>query len=89
MNNSHMLLAMQEMLFYTVIAVCIVTIPTLIVGLLISIFQAGTQINEMTLTFIPKLIVMFGLLFLISPWLMNQLVIITKHYLLHLPTYIR
>lgn len=89
MNNSHMLLAMQEMLFYTVIAVCIVTIPTLIVGLLISIFQAGTQINEMTLTFIPKLIVMFGLLFLISPWLMNKLVIITKHYLLHLPTYIR
>jgi flagellar biosynthetic protein FliQ len=84
-----MLLAMQEMLFYTVIAVCIVTIPTLIVGLVISIFQAGTQINEMTLTFIPKLIVMFGLLFLISPWLMNKLVFITKHYLQHLPTYIR
>ncbi|MFZ2315447.1 MAG: flagellar biosynthetic protein FliQ [Gammaproteobacteria bacterium] len=89
MNNSHMLLAMQEMLFYTVIAVCIITVPTLIVGLVISIFQAGTQINEMTLTFIPKLIVMFGLLFLISPWLMNKLVLITKHYLQHLPTYIR
>lgn len=84
-----MLIAMQQMLFYTIMAVCIVTIPTLLVGLLISIFQAGTQINEMTLTFVPKLMVMFGLLFLISPWLMNKLVLITKFYLLHLPTYIR
>lgn len=89
MSNIHMLIAMQQMLFYTMIAVCMITLPTLIVGLTISIFQAATQINEMTMTFIPKLIVMFTLLFLFSPWLMNKLVIITQELMTNLPNYIR
>lgn len=89
MSNIHMLIAMQQMLFYTMVAVCMITLPTLIVGLTISIFQAATQINEMTMTFIPKLIVMFTLLFLFSPWLMNKLVIITQDLMTNLPNYIR
>lgn len=89
MSNIHMLIAMQQMLFYTMVAVCMITLPTLIVGLTISIFQAATQINEMTMTFIPKLIVMFTLLFLFSPWLMNKLVIITQELMTNLPNYIR
>lgn len=89
MTDIHMITAMQEMLFYTMIAVCIVTIPTLIVGLLVSIIQAATQINEMTMTFIPKMIVMFTVLFMLSPWLMNQLVLIMQKFLYNLPTYIR
>lgn len=89
MTDFHMLIAMQEMLYYTVIAVCIVTVPTLLVGLLVSIFQAATQINEMTMTFIPKMIVMFTVLYLMCPWLLSQLVLITQRYLTHLPTYIR
>lgn len=44
---------------------------TLTVGLLISIFQAATQINEMTLSFIPKLLAMFGVLALLGPWLIG------------------
>ncbi|MFP3710789.1 flagellar biosynthetic protein FliQ, partial [Paraburkholderia sp. SIMBA_009] len=43
-------------------------IITLIVGLVISIFQAATQINEMTLSFIPKLLAMCGVLVLLGPW---------------------
>lgn len=89
MNDMHMLIAMQQMLYYTVVAVCLITLPTLIVGVTVSIVQAATQINEMTVTFIPKLVVMFSLLFLLSPWLMNQLVLIMKYYLTHLPLYIR
>lgn len=89
MNDIHMLTAMQEMLFYTVVAVCIITIPTLIVGLIVSIIQAATQINEMTMTFIPKMLVMFTLLFLLTPWLMDKLILITQHYMLNLATYIR
>ncbi len=88
MNDIHMLNALQEMLYYTMVAVCIVTVPILIVGLILSIIQAATQINEMTMTFIPKLVVMFTILFVLSPWLMNQLVIIFKHFMLHLPNYI-
>lgn len=89
MNNIHMLHAMQEMLYYAVVAVCIITVPVLIVGVLISIMQAATQINEMTITFIPKLIVMFSLLFFFGPWLMSRLVMIMQYYMLHLPYYIR
>ena len=49
-------------------------IITLIVGLVISIFQAATQINEMTLTFIPKLLAMCGVLVLLGPWLIGIMV---------------
>ena len=88
MTDIHMLNAMREMLYYTVVAVCIITLPTLVVGLVLSIVQAATQINEMTMTFIPKLIVMFTLLFVMGPWLMNKLVLITRGFMLHLPNYI-
>jgi flagellar biosynthetic protein FliQ len=88
MTDTHMLLAMQDMLYYTVIAVCIITVPTLIVGLIFSVIQAATQVNEMTITFIPKLIVMFTLLFALSPWLLNKLVLIMQDFMLHLPNYI-
>ncbi|AKQ55984.1 flagellar biosynthesis protein FliQ [Bordetella hinzii] len=47
---------------------------TLVVGLVISVFQAATQINEMTLSFIPKLLAMCGVLVLLGPWLIELLV---------------
>jgi len=49
-------------------------LASLLTGLLISIFQAATQINEMTLTFIPKLVVMFLVLVLMGPWTLQILV---------------
>jgi len=47
---------------------------TLVVGLVISIFQAATLINEMTLSFIPKLLAMCGVLVLLGPWLIGLMV---------------
>jgi len=44
---------------------------TLAVGLIISIFQAATQINEMTLSFIPKLLAMCAVLVLLGPWMLG------------------
>ena len=49
-------------------------LASLVTGLLVSIFQAATQINEMTLTFIPKLIVMFLVLVLLGPWTLQLMV---------------
>ena len=46
-------------------------ISTLVIGLLISVFQAVTQINEATLTFIPKLIVVGVVLLIAAPWMMD------------------
>jgi flagellar biosynthetic protein FliQ len=84
-----MLSALQHMLLVTMLAVCIITLPTLIVGVLISILQAATQINEMTITFIPKLIIMFFVLLALSPWLLEKLVSLTQQYMIHIPSYIR
>ncbi len=43
----------------------------LITGLIVSIFQAATQINEMTLSFIPKLLLMFAVMVLAGPWMLS------------------
>lgn len=46
----------------------------LVVGLIISIFQAATQINEATLSFIPKLLAVFATMILAGPWMLAQIV---------------
>lgn len=49
-------------------------LASLLMGLLVSVFQAATQINEMTLSFIPKLLVMFLVLVIVEPWTLRLLV---------------
>ena len=49
-------------------------LAALVTGLVVSIFQAATQINEMTLSFIPKLIVMFITLIVAGPWMLTMMV---------------
>jgi flagellar biosynthetic protein FliQ len=46
----------------------------LVVGLAVSIFQAVTQINEATLTFVPKILAMFAVMALMGPWIMNTMI---------------
>jgi flagellar biosynthesis protein FliQ len=61
----------------------------LIVGLLISVFQALTQINEQTLTFVPKIIAVFAALLVTGPWLMSSLVSYTANLFAMLPSMVR
>ena len=49
----------------------------LIVGLLISIFQAATQINEQTMTFVPKIVAVFITLLIFAPWIIKLLTVFT------------
>ena len=61
----------------------------LIVGLIVSVFQATTSIQEMTLTFVPKILaVFFGLLYF-APWMLDKIVSFTENILLNIPAYIR
>ncbi len=60
-------------------------IVTLMVGLIISIFQAATQINEMTLSFIPKILAMVVTLVLTGPWLISIMVDYIRQLLLGIP----
>ena len=57
-------------------------------GLVISILQAATQINEMTLSFIPKLIAMFLVMAIAGPWMLTTMVDYTRRMLLQIPTVI-
>ncbi len=58
----------------TILLAAPMLLAALVTGLLVSIFQAATQINEMTLSFIPKLLVMFLVMFLAGPWMITLMV---------------
>lgn len=58
----------------------------LVVGLAIGIFQATTQINEMTLTFVPKIILVFLVIFLLLPWILDLLMGFTLEIFNHIVT---
>ncbi len=55
-----------------------IVMAALVVGLIVSIFQAATQINEATLTFVPKLLVIAGLLVVMGPSMLQQLTDLTR-----------
>ncbi|SDB53999.1 flagellar biosynthetic protein FliQ [Desulfonatronum thiosulfatophilum] len=61
----------------------------LIVGVVVSIIQAATQIQEMTLTFVPKIISIFLALLFSFPWIMDKMVTFTTDLFLNLPNYVR
>lgn len=61
----------QEALRTTALIAAPLLVSTLVVGLAVSIFQALTQINEATLTFIPKMIVVAAVFILAGPWMMD------------------
>jgi flagellar biosynthetic protein FliQ len=61
----------------------------MIVGLSVSIFQATTQINEMTLSFVPKLVGVAAILIFTAPWTMTKLVDFTTKILKMIPSFIQ
>ncbi|MCI1857903.1 MAG: flagellar biosynthesis protein FliQ [Sporolactobacillus sp.] len=62
---------------------------SLIVGLIVSIFQAATQIQEQTLAFIPKIVAMLFGLILFGPWMLTKMLTFTQNIFANLPNYIR
>ncbi|MEG6585895.1 flagellar biosynthesis protein FliQ [Dendrosporobacter sp. 1207_IL3150] len=61
----------------------------LLVGILVSIFQATTQIQEQTLAFIPKIIAVFVAILVFGPWMLSLLVDYTRNIFVSLPNIIR
>jgi flagellar biosynthesis protein FliQ len=79
----------QQALFLVLIASAPPVLMSLIVGFLISVFQATTQIQEQTLSFAPKVVIVFGVLAIAGTWIGTQLLRFTFHvfdrfpYLIH------
>jgi len=61
----------------------------LIVGLIVSVFQATTQIQEQTLSFIPKILAIFVAILIFGPWILNMMVDYTRQIFISLPQMIR
>ncbi|MBT6661654.1 MAG: flagellar biosynthesis protein FliQ [Nitrospina sp.] len=61
----------------------------LVTGLLVSIFQAVTSIQELTLTFIPKILAVFFSLIVFFPWLLELMLVFTSNILINFPDYIQ
>lgn len=57
----------------------------LAIGLLVGMFQAATQINEMTLSFIPKLVVLVLVIFAVGHWMLETLINYTQHLITEIP----
>jgi flagellar biosynthetic protein FliQ len=78
----------QRALEMTMMLAAPLLLVALLVGLLVGIFQAATQIHEMTLSFIPKLIGMAAAMLIAGPWMLKQLVSYTRMLIESIPSLI-
>ena len=79
----------REILKSTLILMAPMLIASIIVGMLVSIFQAATQIHEMTLVFVPKILVIVLCLMVLFPWMMNFAISYTANILTNIPVYVK
>ncbi len=71
MTAEGVLTIVQQALYVTLLMAAPPLLAALLTGLLVSVFQAATQINEMTLSFIPKLLAIFVVMVLFGPWMLG------------------
>jgi flagellar biosynthetic protein FliQ len=79
----------REALFMVIIASSPPILMSLVVGFIISLFQATTQIQEQTLTFAPKILMVFGTLAVAGPWIGHQLLAFTFELFDRFPAMVR
>lgn len=79
----------REALWMTLLVGAPILILGLVVGLLVGVFQAATQINEMTLAYVPKIIAVFLGALVFGPWMMGLMLDFTGRLLTNLPNFIR
>ena len=75
----------RDALWLTAMIVGLLVLPSLLVGLIVAMFQAATQINEQTLSFMPQLLVMLLTLIWAGPWLVRQLMEYTQDLIQNIP----
>lgn len=75
----------QHALYVVVMLAAPMLVSALVIGLVVGMFQAATQINEMTLSFIPKLFILVIALMIAGPWMLDLLVNYTRDLYLSIP----
>ena len=74
-----------EALWVTLLVAAPLLLAALVAGLVVGIFQAATQINEMTLSFIPKLALMFSVMIFAGPWMLATLLDFMRRLITQIP----
>ncbi|MCP5141603.1 MAG: flagellar biosynthesis protein FliQ [Chromatiales bacterium] len=77
---------MQEALWITVLLAAVPLLAALGIGLLVAVFQAATQINEMTLSFVPKLLVMALAMLFAGHWMLGLIIDYTQRLMTSIPS---
>jgi flagellar biosynthetic protein FliQ len=86
MDAQQVLAAGQQGLYLLLMVSAPVLLTVLVVGLVVSIFQAATQINEATLSFVPKVVAAVAVLGFAGPWMMTTLVEYLQRTLQSIPS---
>ncbi len=76
----------QQGLYMLLLVSAPILMSVLVVGLVVSVFQAATQINETTLSFVPKVVAAVAVLAMAGPWMLTMLVEYIQRTLLAIPT---
>lgn len=76
---------LADAFFLTVIIVVVIVGPSLAVGLVVSVFQAATQINEQTLSFLPRLVMTLTTIMMTGPWLLGRLMDLFNRLIYNIP----
>jgi len=86
MDTQGVITLAQQALYTAVLLSAPMLVTSLVIGLVVSILQAATQINEMTLTFIPKLLGMIAALVIAGPWMITFFVDFLRRLYVAIPT---
>ena len=78
----------REAFFLIVMMSTVLILPALVVGLIVSIFQAATQINEQTLSFLPRFITTIAALMMLGPWMLSKLTDFMEQLFRNIPYFI-
>lgn len=89
MDSQHILTVGQHALYMLLIVASPIVIVVLVVGLIVSILQAATQVNEPTLSFVPKIVAALVALIISGPWLLAVLVDYLQDVLKSIPSMVR
>lgn len=74
-----------EAFYLTMVMVAVIVGPSLAVGLIVSTFQAATQINEQTLSFLPRLMITLATIMITGPWLLQNIMDLFERIVMRVP----
>ena len=85
MTNEIALQLFGDAFYLTMVMVAVIVGPSLAVGLMVSTFQAATQINEQTLSFLPRLLITLATIMMVGPWLLQSIMDLFQDMMLRVP----